>query len=312
MKQGDQTDAALYLVRKGKIQIENVTATAPTNGAEGGGGEGDSPSSRTVESGGYFGEEMLTLDLKKSPKNGGHDKGGNNGEQEEEELDDAGTQLLLKETSIQAQYTATAVGDEDVVVGVLTLKEFRTLADTTMIGTGKKQRYSTIGDSRNIAISSLKKHKILGAGTFGQVWLVSYKEEAIRKSTTSTSRKTPLALKIQSKYELVQNHQALGTAQERNIMSQLQHPFVIRLFQTYQDTDFVYMLLKLVQGGELYSLVKKGPMKESQAKFYAAGIFEGLSYMHRRHILYRDLKPENVLIDNTGYPCIVDLGFGEF
>jgi len=102
---------------------------------------------------------------------------------------------------------------------------------------------------------------------------------------------------------------------EKNIMQQLHHPFLINLVQTYQDEQRVYMLLGLVQGGELFSLLHQAThdgIPEKDAKFYGAGIIEGLSYMHRRQILYRDLKPENVLIDSEGYPVIVDLGFAKY
>ena len=117
------------------------------------------------------------------------------------------------------------------------------------------------------------------------------------------------------KVKLIQNNQASGVVQEKDIMAQLKSPFIIRLVHTYQDSQRVYMLLGLVQGGELYSVLHKSTfdgVPEKSAKFYGAGILEGLSFMHRRRILYRDLKPENVLIDAQGYPVIVDLGFGEF
>jgi protein kinase A len=71
------------------------------------------------------------------------------------------------------------------------------------------------------------------------------------------------------------------------------------------------MLLTLIQGGELLNIIQGGVLPESAAKFYAASIAEGLTYMHRRHILYRDLKPENVLLDKNGYAVIVDLGFAK-
>jgi protein kinase A len=97
-------------------------------------------------------------------------------------------------------------------------------------------------------------------------------------------------------------------------MAQLKSPFLIRLVQTYQDQHFIYMLLGLVQGGELYSVLHTEAgdcIKEADAKFYAAGILEGLAYMHRRQIVYRDLKPENVMIAYGGYPVLIDLGFAK-
>ena len=62
---------------------------------------------------------------------------------------------------------------------------------------------------------------------------------------------------------------------------------------SFQDEACIYMLLTLIQGGELLNIIQGGILPESAAKFYAASIAEGLTYMHRRHILYRDLKPEN-------------------
>jgi serine/threonine protein kinase len=81
------------------------------------------------------------------------------------------------------------------------------------------------------------------------------------------------------------------------------------------DERFVYILLDLVQGGELYSIIhqpRNDGMPEKHAMFYAAGVAEGLAFMHRRGFVYRDLKPENVLIDKEGYPVIIDFGFAKF
>ena len=101
---------------------------------------------------------------------------------------------------------------------------------------------------------------------------------------------------------------------EKNIMAALHSPFLIELVTTYKDECFVYMLMSLVQGGELHAIIhtsRRDGIPEIQAKFYLAGVAEGLSYMHRRGYVYRDLKPENVLIDSKGYPVIVDFGFAK-
>ena len=234
-----------------------------------------------IEKGGYFGDEMLCRDAQYGIVEG-------------------------KDPTSKARYKVEML--EQTCLACLTLEECRTAIDTTTIGKGARgaHRFSSIKGC-DIQFAALKKHSILGAGTFGQVWLTS-------RLASDGETRVPYALKIQSKYELLQSQQAKGVIQEKEIMSQLQHPFIIKLVNTYQDRARVYMLLGIVQGGELFSIMhtEKGDgVPEDHARFYAAGILEGLTYMHRRHILYRDLKPENVLIDQMGYPVIVDLGFGK-
>lgn len=146
----------------------------------------------------------------------------------------------------------------------------------------------------------------LGAGSFGQVWLASAeKGDGIRHC---------YALKVQSKYQLIQTGQAEATVSEKNIMARLCDPFIIRLINTYQDDKRAYMLTGLLQGGELSHVLDTSEhyfISEDDAKFYAAGILEGLTHMHRRKIVHRDLKPQNVMINERGYPVIIDLGFGK-
>lgn len=154
-----------------------------------------------------------------------------------------------------------------------------------------------------ISLARLKKHRILGAGTFGQVWLA-----------TDKKTKSVYALKIQSKRVVVSHEQYDGVVREKNIMAQITHPFVIKMVNAFQDDTFLYMVLEMYQGGELFSVIHKGSDKGLPTKsgiFYAACILEGLDYMHQRKILYRDLKPENVLLGSDGYCVIVDLGFAK-
>jgi cAMP-dependent protein kinase regulator len=229
-----------------------------------------------VEEGGYFGEDTLTADMSG----------------------------LKQSSEVLSKYTVATLG-HCTTLGILTLEECRKVIDTTTIGRRQRTDYTSIVNI-DIPLKSLKKHAILGAGTFGQVWLTS------KVAPDGTNR--PYALKIQSKCELLRNQQAKGVIQEKDIMAQLNSPFIIKLVQTYQDDKFVYMLLGFVQGGELHSLVHpKGHdgISEKDTQFYASCILEGLSYMHRRQIVYRDVKPENILIAYGGYPVIVDLGFGK-
>jgi len=143
----------------------------------------------------------------------------------------------------------------------------------------------------------------LGVGTFGKVWLVSHRKTG-----------KPYALKMLNKREIIQHHQVEGVIREKNIMSSVDHPFVVNLVCTFQDDRSLYMVIDLVQGGELFSVIhtdSRDGVPNANARFYAACILESLSHLHHRHICYRDLKPENILIDGLGYCVLVDLGFAK-
>ena len=200
---------------------------------------------------------------------------------------------------------------DTVVCGKLTLANIDSvILDLHRLGCKKRSKSSRRKTSVQEedppeTLDELEFHKLFGAGTFGRVWIVSKLPQG----------KTAYALKIQSKRELLDQRQASSARRERAVMSRLDHPFVCKLAATFQDDACIYMLLSLIQGGELLNLIQGGEMHgglpEIATKFYAAGILEGLTYMHRRHIVYRDLKPENVLLDRDGYAVIVDFGFCE-
>uniref|UniRef100_A0A7S2VEX2 cGMP-dependent protein kinase n=1 Tax=Entomoneis paludosa TaxID=265537 RepID=A0A7S2VEX2_9STRA len=157
--------------------------------------------------------------------------------------------------------------------------------------------------NKTIRFKDLVKFRILGVGTFGKVWLVSHKRTG-----------TPYALKQLSKREIIGHHQVEGVIREKNIMASLDHPFVVNLVSTFQDDRFLYMLIELVQGGELFSVIHtetRDGIPNGNSRFYAACILESLSHLHHRGICYRDLKPENILIDQRGYCVLVDLGFAK-
>jgi len=157
--------------------------------------------------------------------------------------------------------------------------------------------------NKTIRFKDLLKFRILGVGTFGKVWLVSHRRTG-----------TPYALKQLSKREIIGHHQVEGVIREKNIMASLDHPFVVNLVATFQDERNLYMLIELVQGGELFSVIHtetRDGIPNGNARFYAACILESLSHLHQRSICYRDLKPENILIDQRGYCVLVDLGFAK-
>jgi serine/threonine protein kinase len=160
---------------------------------------------------------------------------------------------------------------------------------------------STLLDIKMSDLQDLRK--VLGSGTFGKVSLVQ-----------SRNSKEVYALKAMLKTELVAHKQQNNVMNEKTVMLMCNHPFILKLHQTFKDAKRLYMLLEFVQGGELFAVLHTNHsdgVSDSQAKFYAAGVTLALQYLHTKDIAYRDLKPENCLIDRQGYPKLVDFGFAK-
>merc|ERR1719195_576598 len=92
----------------------------------------------------------------------------------------------------------------------------------------------------------------------------------------------------------------------------MNNPFLVNLRRTYKDKYKVYFLLDVCQGGELFTILRRRRyFNEPTSKFYAGCVVEGFGYMHSKNIIYRDLKPENLVLDSNGYLKITDFGFAK-
>eukprot|EP00002_Diphylleia_rotans_P035904 TRINITY_DN786_c1_g4_i1.p1 TRINITY_DN786_c1_g4~~TRINITY_DN786_c1_g4_i1.p1 ORF type:complete len:348 (-),score=74.82 TRINITY_DN786_c1_g4_i1:408-1451(-) len=153
----------------------------------------------------------------------------------------------------------------------------------------------------NIQLEHLELRETVGTGTFGRVRLVKHK----------TNSKF-YALKSLKKAEIVRMRQVEHIMSEKNILRQITHPFIVRLYATYQDERHLHMLFEYVVGGEFFSHLRKARRFSNEtARFYAAGITLAFQYIHSMEIVYRDLKPENLLLDNQGHIKITDFGFAK-
>lgn len=140
--------------------------------------------------------------------------------------------------------------------------------------------------------------KLLGKGTFGVVFLAQ-----------NTNSGQFYALKTVPRSKIESFHIRKNLLQEKNIMSMLDHPFIDKLIKTFKDSHRVYFLMELVQGLDLFDLLRKFPLwDEDKTRFYISCIILILEQLHEYKIIHRDLKPENIIVDKDGYPKLIDFG----
>lgn len=143
----------------------------------------------------------------------------------------------------------------------------------------------------------------LGTGTFGRVRIVTYEHKG---------QKLYFALKMLKKSEIIRLKQVEHIKQEKGILTRISHPFIVNLFAAFQDHKDLYMLMEYVIGGELFSQLRKvGRFSNETSLFYTCEIVLALAYLHSKNFVYRDLKPENLLIDRNGHIKITDFGFAK-
>ncbi|XP_006877299.1 PREDICTED: cAMP-dependent protein kinase catalytic subunit PRKX [Chrysochloris asiatica] len=141
----------------------------------------------------------------------------------------------------------------------------------------------------------------VGTGTFGRVHLVQEK-----------TTKSFFALKMMSIPDVIRLKQEQHVHNEKAVLQEVSHPFLIQLFWTSHDDRFLYMLMEFVPGGELFSYLRnRGRFSSGAGLFYSAEIVCAIEYLHLKEIVYRDLKPENILIDKEGHIKLTDFGFAK-
>ncbi|KAG7091254.1 cAMP-dependent protein kinase catalytic subunit [Marasmius oreades] len=143
--------------------------------------------------------------------------------------------------------------------------------------------------------------RTLGTGSFGRVHLVRSKHNL-----------RFYAVKVLNKQRVVKMKQVEHTNNEQQMLGFVQHPFIINLWGTFQDTSNLYMVMDFVPGGELFTLLRRSNrFPDPVAKFYAAEVALALNHLHKLDIIYRDLKPENILLNSDGHIKIADFGFAK-
>lgn len=142
---------------------------------------------------------------------------------------------------------------------------------------------------------------IIGRGGFGKVWKVY-----------SRKYKRQYAMKEMSKAKIIDKKSEKSVKAERDLLAIMNHPFIINMHFSFQDNDNLYITMDLLTGGDLrYHICKYKKFSEEQTKFFIACIVLSLEYIHTNNILHRDVKPENLVLDDKGYVKLTDFGIAK-
>jgi serum/glucocorticoid-regulated kinase 2 len=154
---------------------------------------------------------------------------------------------------------------------------------------------------KRIGVSDFEKLKLVGKGSFAKVLQVKNKRNG-----------HIYAMKVLDKAEIIRRKQVEHTLTEQAVLATLRHPFIVRLHYSFQTNRKLYLVLDYASGGELFfHLRKAGRFPEVLACFYTAEVVSALDYLHNRDIIYRDLKPENLILDARGHVMLTDFGLAK-
>lgn len=218
-----------------------------------------------------------------------------------------GQLALLKEDVRQATVTANSPGVECFSLARAEfIEHFGTVEDIDNIPDVPKKESDKliVNPYQNIQLSDLNIVTTLGVGGFGRVELVQHKAKS----------NLTFALKYLKKIDMIQQQQQEHAYNEKTIQMSCNSYFIVRMYTTMRDKKYLYFLMEPCLGGDLWSLLQKQKGRKFDdypARFYAACVLEAFAYLHERNIVYRDLKPENLLLDPQGNLKLTDFGFAK-
>ncbi|KAJ0398856.1 hypothetical protein P43SY_010147 [Pythium insidiosum] len=156
-----------------------------------------------------------------------------------------------------------------------------------------------------LSLETLERQRVIGVGSYGVVYLAKH---------APTGRF--VAVKAMSKARLEHGKQVTHIRNEKRLLELVNSPFILKFYAALQDATHVYLVTELLPGGELFQRIVSPTghaikLPQSDARFYVACCAMALGYLHERNVVYRDLKPENLLLDAQGYAKLVDFGFAK-
>ena len=154
----------------------------------------------------------------------------------------------------------------------------------------------------SISLNNFNILRLIGAGSFGKVFLANLKSDINKK----------YAMKILEKDKIIEWKQENNIFTEKYILQNLKHPFLSKLSYAFQDSEKLYLVTDFMPGGDLmHKLISYGKLSEKTAKIYSSELFLAIDFLHKNDIIFRDLKPENILLDEIGHIKLTDFGLSK-
>ncbi|XP_064017781.1 serine/threonine-protein kinase 32A isoform X3 [Pogoniulus pusillus] len=164
------------------------------------------------------------------------------------------------------------------------------------MGANTSSKPSSFNENEDVTFDHFKILRAIGKGSFGKVCVV-------QKNDT----KKMYAMKYMNKQKCVERNEVRNVFKELQIMQGLEHPFLVNLWYSFQDEEDMFMVVDLLLGGDLrYHLQQNVRFQEGTVKLFICELVLALDYLQSRHIIHRDIKPDNILLDEHGHVHITD------
>ena len=191
--------------------------------------------------------------------------------------------------------SATAKAHGDVEVYYLEKEAFETVIEKNLKDYLKDRLYL---QDDTVQLTDLVYYMKLGSGSYGNVSLVKNSKKNYFYAIKNISCKQILYTQLHQNLEL-----------ERSILVKIDHPFIVKLVKTMKDKNYIYFLMDYIKGRELFDVIRDiGLLNKFQTQFYGASIMLAVQYLHERKFIYRDIKPENIMVLGNGYIKLIDFG----
>jgi len=175
--------------------------------------------------------------------------------------------------------------------------------DSSKSSSRKGRHHSHKKKHKKVQLKDFEFIRLIGVGSYGKIYVAS------KKSSNKL-----YAIKILNKKKVYNQTEKQNIRTERAVLAKLNHPFIMKLYYAFQTQRNLYFITQFMYGGELnYHIYKEknNYFTEDKARFYAAEIIVAINYLHINSCIYRDLKPENVLINKDGHIKLIDFGLSK-